>query len=264
MRVNLGGDPGRDDYGLPPVDIEIPDDARELDRDVQAYHRELRVRRRRMLLKRLGTPLTRDGMVLPLLAGCLALTLLAGTLLTVFTARPGPIQNLPSRNTAQPRLGPSSRKPPPLPDVTVLVGGQHGREEPLRSLWTGSALLLALIPPNCRCVPDVRLLRAQARQASIGVYLVGARGVGVIGLARRVGVRPAHAVEDFKNRLRGAYHPPVLTAVLVNADGTVAHMVVNPARGPALRAALHAVSPGQPKRPPQPAGPAPSSAAVSG
>ena len=42
MRVNLGGDPGRDDFGLPPTDIQIPDDARELDRDVQAYYRELR------------------------------------------------------------------------------------------------------------------------------------------------------------------------------------------------------------------------------
>ena len=46
--MNAGGDQGRDDYGLPPVDIEIPDDARELARDVQAYHRELRSRRRRL------------------------------------------------------------------------------------------------------------------------------------------------------------------------------------------------------------------------
>jgi len=83
--VNAGGDPGRDDYGLPPVDIEVPNDARELARDVQAYHRELRARRRRHLAKRFYGPLTRDGMVLPLLAGCLALTLLAATLLTVFT-----------------------------------------------------------------------------------------------------------------------------------------------------------------------------------
>jgi len=30
MCVNAGGDQGRDDYGLPPVDIEVPDDAREL------------------------------------------------------------------------------------------------------------------------------------------------------------------------------------------------------------------------------------------
>ena len=86
--MNIGGDPGWDEYGLPPVDIEIPDDARELDRDVQAYHRELRAQRWRARTRLLRGPLGRDGMVLPLLAGCLALTLLAGTLLTVFNGGP--------------------------------------------------------------------------------------------------------------------------------------------------------------------------------
>lgn len=87
--MNLGGEPDRDDFGLPPVDIEIPDDARELDRDVQAYRREQRALRRRQRRMRLHAPLTRDGVVLPLLASCLVLALIAGTLLTVFTAGPG-------------------------------------------------------------------------------------------------------------------------------------------------------------------------------
>jgi len=69
--VNLGGEPERDDFGLPPVDIEIPDDARELDRDVQAYHREQRALRRHLRRRRLRGPLSSDGMVMPLLAGCL-------------------------------------------------------------------------------------------------------------------------------------------------------------------------------------------------
>ena len=72
--MNIGGDPGRDDYGLPPVDIEVPDDARELEREVQAYHRELRALRWRRRTRWLVVPLGRDGMVLPLLAGCLAAT----------------------------------------------------------------------------------------------------------------------------------------------------------------------------------------------
>src|SRR5499427_11104600 len=110
MRVNIGGDPGRDDFGLPPIDIEIPDDARELERDVQAYHRELRAQRWRRRTHRLALPLTRDGLVLPLLAGCLALTLLAGTLLTVFS----------STEMTAPSLGRSGRQ---LPDAIVLVAG---------------------------------------------------------------------------------------------------------------------------------------------
>ena len=89
-----GNDPGRDEYGLPPVDIEIPDDARDLDRDVQAYYREVRARRRHVRIRRLTGPLTRHGMVLPLVAACLALTLLTGSLLTVLSGRQVP----PMRN----------------------------------------------------------------------------------------------------------------------------------------------------------------------
>jgi hypothetical protein len=84
--VNSGGEPERDDTGLPPVDIEIPDDARDLDRDVQAYYRELRPHRRRQRRLRLHGTLARDGIVLPLLACCLVLALITGTLLTIFTA----------------------------------------------------------------------------------------------------------------------------------------------------------------------------------
>ena len=112
MLVNRGGDPERDDYGLPPVDIEIPDDARELERDIQAYHRELRMQRRHRLARRLGGPLTRDGMVLPLLASCLALTLLAGTLLTMFTARravPSTLQTTSAPQQATAPGGPGRR-----------------------------------------------------------------------------------------------------------------------------------------------------------
>jgi len=57
--IEVDNDPGRDEYGLPPVDVEITDDARELDRDVQAYQRELRARRRNMRVQRLSAPRTR-------------------------------------------------------------------------------------------------------------------------------------------------------------------------------------------------------------
>ena len=40
--MSFASGPGRDDGSLPPVNIVIPDDARELDRDVLAYRRELR------------------------------------------------------------------------------------------------------------------------------------------------------------------------------------------------------------------------------
>lgn len=98
--MDVGGEPERDDFGLPPVDIQIPDDARELDRDMQAYHRELRAERRRRRARRFGGPLTRNGMVLPLLAGCLVLALVSGTLLTLFSAGQNGLPGLPGRLSA--------------------------------------------------------------------------------------------------------------------------------------------------------------------
>ena len=153
--MNTGGDPGRDDYGLPPVDIEIPDDARELARDVLAYHRELRSRRRRRLARRFYGPLTRDGMVLPLLAGCLALTLVAATLLTVFTARQPTVSLRPPRPATGASSGAAS-SPAPAPDPAAAALVQPtlfaaGQPKPLNSL-PGPVLVLALIPPGCRCL----------------------------------------------------------------------------------------------------------------
>lgn len=83
--MNPGGGSGWDE---PPLDVQIPDDARELDRDVIAYHRELRARRRRRRLRRLTAPLRGQGTVMPLLASILAVCLVAGAMLSVATFSP--------------------------------------------------------------------------------------------------------------------------------------------------------------------------------
>lgn len=216
--MNAGGDPGRDDYGLPPVDIEVPDDARELARDVQAYHRELRARRRRHLAKRFYGPLTRDGMVLPLLAGCLALTLLAATLLTVFTARQAAISLRPARPTSH--AAGQSRPGAALLNAIVFAAGQP---RTLSSL-PGAVLVLALIPPGCRdCLRDLRQLTVQAPPAEL--YLVGVRGNQVDDLARPLGLGATQALDDTNNQLPPHYRVKALTAVVVRHDGTVVREV---------------------------------------
>ena len=169
--MNPGGEPERDDTGLPPVDIEIPDDARELDRDVQAYFRELRAERRRQRHRRWHVGLTRDGVILPLLACCLILALITGTLLTVFTAtsdqnlvtpQPGGANSNrssshPARTTA-PVAGPRlPTKTVELPNVRLMVDDQP---ELLPDLF---GVMLVLIPPKCHCATAV------SRLATIGV-----------------------------------------------------------------------------------------------
>lgn len=244
MRVNLGGGPGQDDYGLPPAGMQIPDDARELDADVQAYHRELRAQRRQRVLRRLHGPLTRDGMVLPLLAGCLALTLLTGTLLTVFTAS-GPMVP-PARQaggTAASQSPTQARAGQALPNADVRLGGAA---VPLGSLRT---LVLALVPPGCRCQRALGALSRQADGLAIPLYVIGVGGAPVTALATGVGVPASRAGQDTSNALASRYRPDGLTAIVVRADGTVGISAAVQGHGAAIESALRALAPS-----PSPAG----------
>jgi hypothetical protein len=240
MLVNIGGEPERDDYGLPPVDIEVPDDARDLARDVLAYHRELRARRRHRLLRRLRGPLTRDGMVLPLLASCLALTLLAGVTLTMFGA--GRVGPAPVQRTAAPPTPAAGQASAVLPNIAAQV---DGRLTLLRSL---APSVLALIPSQCRCTTALRRLNGQATAAGVPIYLVGSSGwmTEVRALAAGSGQHSAHVVEDAADVLGSAYRRAGLTAVLVDADGSISDVARDLGPGVQLAGRLRALTPGGP------------------
>jgi hypothetical protein len=195
VSVNPGGEPERDETGLPPVDIEIPDDARELDRDVQAYYRELRAQRRHQRGLRARGSLAKDGILLPLLACCLILALITGTLLTVFTATSDqtPVSSI-GKPTAQPKparsgasgapsggatsapASPSAPAPsatPPdtvptmLPAATIFVPGQAPTL--VRNLRRAA---LVLIPAHCNCTATVSWLVNVVSSAHAQTYLV--------------------------------------------------------------------------------------------
>ena len=245
--MNRGGEPERDDYGLPPVDIEIPDDARELDRDVQAYHRELRALRRQRLLRRLGGPIARDGMVLPLLASCLALTLLAGTLLTMFTTRraDAPVTQARTPTTPQSASPSAGQIGGPLPASTVQLDGKT------LELSTVRTAVLALVPAGCHCAAAAKQVSRQAAAANVEVYLIAlGRSVSQVrAMAPRPGKTATILVaSDTHGALASAYHrsgrPSGLTVVLVNQIGSVRSVQQNVAPtvqlGDSLRMLGHA------------------------
>jgi len=234
--VNAGGDPDRDDFGLPPIDIEIPDDARELDRDVQAYQRELRAVRRRQRASRLRGPLTREGMALPLLAGCLILALITSTLLIMFAADQTGMPEAPAHVTSQPapKKHPTASSHPaasshqaagaiggPLPAGQVVV---DGKTVSLRAITGSRPAVLTLVPRDCRCVITLRQLGTQAAQARVPVYLVAAEGGAqqLTRLAAQAGQGSAEVAEDTSDILFKTYGQPGVTAVLVRPDGSVA------------------------------------------
>jgi hypothetical protein len=256
--VSFGGEPGRDDGGLPPVNIEIPDDARELDRDVLAYHREQRARRRRQRLRRVFSPLTGHGTALPLIATCVAISMLAGAMLSVVSITPASAPTVTRNTPASARpTGQSPAAPPAagrlpagtsrLPAGTVVL---DGRQEPVRYLVSS---VLVLVPAGCGCGAVLQRLANQAASAHIPVFFVGT-GVAahqLTSLTARYGGGRARAVDDTADVLGSAYHPVGLTVLLVHSDavaevrknlpsgfqlGQVLHRLLRPADVPAAPA----------------------------
>jgi hypothetical protein len=126
--------PGGGGWDEPPLDIQIPDDARELDRDVLAYHRELRAQRRRKWLRGLTGPVAGRGTLMPVLASILAVCLVAGAMLSVATFSPSTTgdQTHP-RTTAAASSQQATPKTSPAPATSAATSAQAS------STQTGSA-----------------------------------------------------------------------------------------------------------------------------
>lgn len=251
--MNQGGEQGHDDYGLPPIDIEIPDDARELYRDVQAYHRELRALRRHERGLRWRAPFRRSGVAIPLLAGCLIAALVAVMVSAMFTQNPNfnqvsggssspsagagggsasaeassanPTASPSNALTSQPPASqPPASQPPPagghLPGKAISVAG---RQVLLRTVISAA---LAIVPANCDCRAAIGQLLDQAKSAGVIVYLVVPRGSKVADVDRLVTpsarrARSARVATDYQNVLSSAYPPAGLTVLLVDSHGQV-------------------------------------------
>lgn len=227
--MSFASEPGRDDGSLPPVHIVVPDDARELDRDVLAYHRELRARRRRERLMRLFRPLRRHGpggqaAILPLIATCVALSMLAGAMLSVVTISPASAPTVSTPQSAAAHAG-QPQAPVKLPSGTVRV---DSRTVPVRSLVSSA---LALIPAGCDCGPALRRLAEQASAADVGLYFVGSGAAmpQLASLTVQYGGGTATAVYDTGNLLDETYHPAGLTVLLVYSDATAVAVTNLPA-----------------------------------
>jgi hypothetical protein len=233
--VSFASEPGRDDGNLPPVNVVIPDDARELDRDVLAYRRELRAKRRRQRLLRLFRPFRLpdhggSAAIIPLIAACLAISLVGGALLSVVTMSPASAPTVSAPQTpAQPRA-----------DLTELPAGSvqlFGRSVPVRSLVTST---IALVPADCGCDAALGRLAGQAAAAHVGLYFAGTGQAipQLSALVARDGHGAAVATADSGGVLSVAYHPVGLTVLLVFRDATAEVFRSLPADfqlGPTLR-----------------------------
>jgi hypothetical protein len=215
-------EPGRDDGNLPPVNVVIPDDARELDRDVLAYRRELRAQRRRRRLLRLlrpfrGSEFGGHAAIIPLIAACLAISLVGGALLSVATMSPAsaPTLSAPQASAQSPENTAAPENLSELPAGNVRV---NGRTVPVRSLVSSA---IAIIPANCGCGAALGRLATEAAAAHADLYFAGT-GAAITqlpALAARYGDGVAVAAAEMGGVLN-EYHPAGLTVLLVFKDTT--------------------------------------------
>jgi hypothetical protein len=217
--VSFASEPERDDGSLPPVNIVIPDDARELDRDVLAYHREIRSLRRRQRRTRLLRPFNGPGgggpaALVPLIALCLALALVGGALLSVLTISPAEQDSTPSLS-ASPRASGGPTGLTSLPSGNVQLDGEN---KPVASLVSSA---IALVPKDCGCGGSLSRLEHQAIAAGAKVvYFVGVGAPSAQVEAETLQSGNGHAVQgnDADSVLKDAYHPAGLTVLLVFSD----------------------------------------------
>lgn len=206
-----------DDHGLPPADVVVPDDARELDRDVQAYRREVRWEHWRYRCRRAFSPVKHHGVVLPLLAGILVVAAMS-TAVLVLAVRSAEQPRESFGTSASPGTNPET-DPGRLPDLRVTVAGTA---ESLRDLRPA---VLALAPAHCRCTGARKALIRQSRRYGVPVYLVES-GPGAPErekLAGRLGgAEGPEVLEEPRGVLAERYRVSGLTAILVSRDGTVA------------------------------------------
>jgi hypothetical protein len=248
--VRPDGDPEHDDYGLPRIDVVIPDDARELERDLIAYRREERRKRRHRRLRRLVRLLERFGIAVPLIAGALVIALISGTLLTVLGPRPVP------RSTVGPVADSPSAPPGQIggvlpPGTVTMVTGSGSHELPLLDLSSG---VIGIVPPGCDCGDVVAALAKAARAHMVGFWLVADRRRATVpaqestrqlrALAGESHEGTPRLIEDPRQVLASTYGPAPdtgdtrLTAVLVHTDGVVGEVIHGPRPGDTLTAGI--------------------------
>lgn len=220
------GDPGSDDYGLPRVDVVVPDDARELERDLLAYRREERQRRRRERLRRVFLPLTRYGLAAPMIAGAVLIAIISGTLMTTL----GPHSAVPSVTNTLPATQAPLRPGvagAPLPSGQVVIDGRIASLTDLQGPG-----IIALVPEGCACDQAIRNLARQTQAYDLRRSLAGSRhwtsatGKELRRLAALIGPGVS-VVQDEQALLATAYGPRGLTVLLVHADGIVGAILPN-------------------------------------
>jgi len=198
--------------------VAVPDDIRELQPDIDAYHRELRhARRRRRWAWLTGSPAwQRWSFPVGVMTGAVALAAAVFALLAIDGAR-GRFERPAPAPLATPDVAAGSVGGL-LPD-TALVTTAHSQLS-ARALRPA---LVALIPAHCNCRSLLNSLAAQAEEVQISLVVVGAgRGnADITALPGQITRGRVVAAYDDAGVLAGTYSARGVTTLIVGRDGVV-------------------------------------------
>ena len=200
--------------------VTVPDDIRALQPEIDAYHREQRLARRRRRRERItGSRLwQRWSFPIGVLTGALALAAVVVVLLAVDTAghtgRRGPVP------LAQPTV-PVGSVGGLLP--TSLVTTTDGQSVPAQSLRPA---LLVLLPSHCACPDLLDALAAQAAEVQVQLVVVGPRSpdAEVAALPGQLHHGRVVAAYDDTGGIATTYAAKGVTALIVGRDGVVTYL----------------------------------------
>jgi hypothetical protein len=200
--------------------VVVPDDARELAGDIEAYQRELKAARR---ARRWGwltgsRAWKRWSFPLGMLAGALTLAALVFALLAVESS-PRHHGLLPSTPLATPTAAPGQRDGL-LPDA-ALASGPTGSGGEVRSAVTLRPALVALVPVTCHCTDILAALADQAHNVGVTLDVVAPLAADAEVSALPGQVRGVRSYFDATGALATAYGADGVTVLVVDPDGVV-------------------------------------------
>ena len=175
---------------------------------------------------------------MPVIAGFLVLAMIAGMILTMFSANPsaliaGSLDGPGSRPHASSTPGGTARASKPA-GTKSPAAASRGARLPARpvvvsagsplTLRAPTAAAIAVMAPSCRCAAEIRRLLTRARSAGVTVYFDGSRNSGLAalnGLAPTAYKGTAVLAIDAHSALAKAFPRRRLEILLVDSRGGV-------------------------------------------
>ena len=233
---------------LPPLstDVVVPDDARELAREVEAYRREQRSARRHRRFAWVHRP--RPGLPGIAVVAALVLVTAAGAGLALLGPAYG--HHTTPRHLA-PLAAPSAQIGQVgglLPNVSLAPGGT-AQKDGLASVRDVRPAVVVLLPTTCPCRSVMAEALGVAQSHGVPVYVVATSGRGAVGAQLRDLAAPDPAITsgvalvDPEGVLAAVYPTTASapTAIVVDETGVVRAIIRGLASPDPLRAALDQV-----------------------